>query len=212
VSSGYDDLWYGMQPVQIGSLLWAPVNAGYEPSRPYGLLYQWHRKYGQDYDVMPSFVEGPTNLANANNILKQNVFYYNTNIDSKYDCIWPQLSSWDMTDTYNPCPQGWRVPTAEEFQNLISYGYTYSANGLDNLPGFWIGGNHNTNLSGSLFFPLAGFRRNDSSNTMRESVGDYWSSSVLNENAKVLYMNVTSPSMNVMKRASGASVRCVKAL
>ena len=159
VSSGYDDLWYGMQPVQIGSLLWAPVNAGYEPSRPYGLLYQWHRKYGQDFSPNPLFVQGPVQISVANNINNRNTFYFNTDDVSKRDCIFPQQSSWSMLSEYNPCPEGWRVPTAEEFQSLISYGYTYSANGLDNLPGYWIGGNHNTNLSGSVFFPFAGYRQ-----------------------------------------------------
>jgi len=210
VSSGYEDLWYGMQPVQIGDLLWAPVNAGYLPSRPYGLLYQWHRKYGQDYSPNPLFVQGPVHISVANNITNRNTFYFN--VEPNYDCISSQQSSWSMSSEYNPCPDGWRVPTAEEFQNLIGSGYTYYANGLDNLPGFWIGGKHDTDLSGSVFFPLAGYRRNDTSNLFRESVGNYWSSSVLNEFAKILYMNSGGPSMNSSRRSVGSSVRCVKSL
>jgi len=56
-------------PVEIGGIVWAPVNCGYEPATgdiggqstgyPYGKLYQWGRKYGQGYNDMFSLFDDP---------------------------------------------------------------------------------------------------------------------------------------------------------
>ena len=40
--------------IKISNTIWAPVNAGYSSIYKYGLLYQWHRKYGQTYDESPA--------------------------------------------------------------------------------------------------------------------------------------------------------------
>lgn len=215
VSSGYEDLWYGMQPVQIGSLLWAPVNAGYDQSHPYGLLYQWHRKYGQGFTgETPGFVTspGPVSISEANNISNLNVFF--TNSTSPYDVINSPQSSWNMANEYNPCPEGWRIPTAEEFQVLINSGYTYTAFGLNNLKGCWFGGNHNTDLTGSLFFPFGGYTNEAGSPLGRFSTprGMYWSASTSGSDATMLFINDLTASLVSLRKARGHSIRCVKPL
>lgn len=214
VSSGYDDLWYGMKPVKIGSLLWAPVNVGYDPvSNPYGLMFQWHRKYGQCYNEFPNpiSVQGPVTIELANDVTNRNRFYFNSS--GSYDCITPQLSSWDMSVNYNPCPEGWRVPSSAEFQSLISSGYTFDSSGLNNKRGFWFGGYHNTNKEGSVFLPLSGYIRGENTSpTQRNSLGLYWSSDTFSVYAKILQMDQYSVQINSWSRAAGLSIRCVKSL
>jgi uncharacterized protein (TIGR02145 family) len=204
-----------MQPVQIGSLLWAPVNAGYDPTHPYGLLYQWHRKYGQSFDgETPTTLTaaGPTSIGNANDIVNKNIFF--TSQFSPYDVITPSLSSWSMSSEYNPCPVGWRVPSSEEFQSIIDSGFTYADLGLNNLKGLWIGGNHNTDLVGSLFFPFAGYRNDSGSISGRSGTprGMYWSTSVSGSDATFLWMSNVSKSFVNSAKSRGHSIRCVKSL
>lgn len=215
VSSGYDDLWYGMKPVQIGSLLWAPVNEGYDPiSKPYGLLYQWHRKYGQTYDEvpLPNTVYQQVSLIDGNSIDNRNN-YYNPNV-SPYDWMLIQQGSWDMSFQYNPCPEGWRVPNRFELQNLLATGYSYTLNGINGLQGIWVGGNYNTDLDGSIFFPFGG-KRDPITNTIssRDVWGYYWSTHINDAGTSIILMiNKDGGNIGAYMRAYGISVRCVKDL
>ena len=53
----------------------------------------------------------------------------------------------------DPCPNGWRVPTAEEFQSLaLSGGYEWVI--LNGIAGCYVG-----NESQKLFLPAAGVRQ-----------------------------------------------------
>ncbi|MDO9680888.1 MAG: fimbrillin family protein [Bacteroidales bacterium] len=215
VSSGYEDLWYGMQPVQIGSLLWAPLNAGSDPTHPYGLLYQWHRKYGQGYPgETPSYStsSGPVTILDANNINNRNIFF--TNSTSPYDVINPPQSSWNMANENNPCPEGWRIPTADEFQGLINSGYTYTDSGLNNLMGLWFGGNHSTDRTGSLFIPFGGYTNEAGTSLGRFSTprGMYWSNTTSGDDAMLFFTNNTSATLFNQRKARGHSIRCVKSL
>ncbi len=196
-------------PVKIGNTTWAPVNAGYDNIRLHGLMYQWQRKYGQEYASDNNY-PGVVAFATGNNLGNASRFYYTAN--NPYDWSSTQQALWNMED-YNPCPVGWRVPTQEELTELNQAGSTWvDAGGPDDLPGRWYGGNHSTDRVGSVFFPASGQRSyNVGAVSGRSSNGYYWSSVSSGSNAVSLnirdaYSNITTGSY----RASGYSVRCVK--
>ncbi|PKO97514.1 MAG: hypothetical protein CVU12_00590 [Bacteroidetes bacterium HGW-Bacteroidetes-7] len=216
VSSGYDDLWYGMQPVQIGSLLWAPVNVGYDPvSEPYGLLFQWHRKYGQRYGTT-NLINSKVSLDAGNDIVNKNIFY--TASAPQYDWCTEYKNIWDMSTNYNPCPSGWRIPTQQEMLLLISSGETWvnpGEGGIDNLPGRWYGGNHSTDRTNSVFFPTGGLitTLGASGNRIPTMHGHYSTST--GGDLDVRYRLIITPSysdVSTILKTIGISVRCVKDL
>jgi uncharacterized protein (TIGR02145 family) len=215
VSSGYDDLWYGMEPVQIGSLLWAPVNAGYEPdSNPYGLMFQWHRKYGQIFGTT-TLAAGPVDLSTGNDPANSLKLY--TSAISPYDWCNSRQSVWDMSESYNPCPVGWRVPTYLEMLDLKQSGSTWvnaGEGGLDNIAGRWFAGNHNSDRSGSIFLPAGGIIGNNGVSTYRfsSSNGQYFTTDISGDNAYRLRFTSTIVECSSANRAAGLSIRCVKDL
>jgi uncharacterized protein (TIGR02145 family) len=215
VSSGYDDLWYGMQPVQIGSLLWAPVNVGYDPANnPYGLMFQWHRKYGQMFGTL-NVVNGPVLLALGNDVANSTKFYKNET--SPFNWCTTYESSWNMSEQYNPCPQGWRIPTLSEFSSLRSGGSTWvnaGEGGMNNVVGRWYGGNHNTDRVGSVFLPAAGIISNQGNSGYRLSSqnGQYSTSEVSGNDIYRLRFTESINETSTINRAAGLSVRCVKSL
>lgn len=215
VSSGYEDPWYGMQPVQIGSLLWAPVNVGYEPvSNPYGLMFQWHRKYGQIFGTT-NVVNGMVDLAVGNDVANSTKFYKNE--ISPFNWCNSLESSWSMTELYNPCPQGWRVPTLSEFSSLLLSGSTWvntGDGGMNSVAGRWYGGNHGTDRVGSVFLPAAGLIGSQGTSSYRTSTpnGQYTTSDVSGNDIFRLRFTETLNGTSTINRAAGLSVRCVKSL
>ncbi|MDX9782598.1 MAG: fimbrillin family protein [Bacteroidales bacterium] len=216
VSSGYDDLWYGMQPVQIGNLLWAPVNVGYDPvSNPYGLMFQWHRKYGQIFGTT-TLTTGPVDLSTGNDPANSLKFY--TRTISPYDWCISTQSLWDMAESYNPCPIGWRVPTSAEMILLKQSGSTWvnaGEGGVANLAGMWFGGNHSTDRTGSVFLPAGGLIMNSGTSVSRTIYrGYYHATDVISESPYELYL---SSSLSEVRHAgtsksSGKTIRCVKTI
>jgi uncharacterized protein (TIGR02145 family) len=204
--------WDNMDEVVIGGITWAPVNAGYSTSLPYGLLYQWSRIYGQGYDLAetPTFVTAtPSDIGTVNNVGNANKFYKPTL--SPFDCLSSRASAW--SPTYNPCPIGWRVPTKAEYEILISSGSTWGvASGVNGKPGRWFGGNHATDKVGSLFLPAAGIRGYNSDAGLRNEWGGYWTETPEGNFANALFFTETiSPYVEGGRyRAGGHSIRCVK--
>jgi len=96
----------------------------------------------------------------------------------------------------NPCPSGFRVPTAAEWeQERLS----------------WSSNNAAGAFASPLKLPLAGFRSNSngSLNTVG-SDGYYWSSTGNGANARFLDLNGSFAVMSTLNRAYGFSVRCLK--
>lgn len=197
--------------VKIGSVWWAPVNAGYlKETRPYGLLFQWGRKYGQDY-VMTNSVMGPVSNEEANLFSNSEKFYVST---SPADWCYPSLTLWDMS-LYNPCPEGWRVPTIVEITELNKSGKTWvysNPNNPDGLQGMWFGGNHNGDKRGSIFLPPSGFRRYESgAPAERGGYTRYWSLEPSETSAAYcLFMTNSGTDIRASERGSSFPVRCVK--
>jgi uncharacterized protein (TIGR02145 family) len=115
---------------------------------------------------------------------------------------------WNAAD--DPCPANWRVPTADEWNAVITHN-AYTNIGLS-------GGDNNTNFSvvkqlGSyLFLPAAGFRNTDGTISNRAVAGRYWSSTSDPSNtaqAQRLGFGNESGYVNGMTRELAMSVRCV---
>jgi hypothetical protein len=202
--------------VKIGDVWWAPVNAGYDASTsPYGLLFQWGRKYGQGHNTTETpgltIVVGPVANSVGNDSANANKFY--TNATNPFDWCNSQAASWDMT-SYNACPSGWRVPTLNQLTALNSEGSTWVASGgPDNLPGRWFGSDHATARTASIFLPAAGLRHAGVGLLdYFDQSGSYWNAtSYSNGFGSFLYFGngLSSPEVGG-GRASGASVRCVR--
>jgi uncharacterized protein (TIGR02145 family) len=208
--------------VKIGETIWAPVNCGYHATDfKYGKLYQWGRKYGQGYDEndasVPTIEEGGVSVITGQHKSKANVFFTSTS-EYNYDWLYPQDSKlWNsgsesapVKTEYDPCPEGWRVPTYAE---LVELNNNYSSWTTDDngRSGRWFSGpNSYTASVPQVFFPAAGNRGIGGSAYDRGSRGYYWSSRQSGRFAYYLRFYSSDVSMYDSSRAYGYSVRCVQ--
>lgn len=187
------------QGIKIGEIIWAPVNCGYKApdgknkGYPFGKLYQYGRKDGHGYldntyedESIPNVTrENPTSIDEAN----PNMFY------QEWDKTLAPAGTWGGEDgktktKYDPCPEGWRVPTMEEINTLkIDAADMYSGSTfkdketLHETKGRWFGANHETatfeNPNGCIFLQLSGYRDATGMGKDRERFGYYASSDTL---------------------------------
>ena len=211
------------QGVEIGGVVWAPVNCGYHAADfKYGKLYQWGRKYGQGYDEndasVPTIEEGGVSAITGQHKSKANVFFTSTS-EFNHDWLYPQddklwnsgSESAPVKTEYDPCPEGWRVPTYAELDEL-SNNYSSMTTADNGQIGRWFSGpNSYTASVPQVFFPAAGYRYGDGSALPRGSRGGYWSSRPSGAYACGLYFDGSSVDMGDNSRATGYSVRCVQA-
>ncbi len=220
--------------IEIDGVVWAPVNCGYHATDfKYGKLYQWGRKYGQGYsgnlyDVngketgtysdasVPTIEEGGVSVITGNHKSKENIFYTGTS-SYYYDWADPQDGRlWNFGTDYNPvkteydpCPEGWRVPTYAELNELCKNRSAWTSE--DDQPGYWFSGASSyTDEVPQVFFPAAGYR--DCIVEFADSrgyYGCYWSSIPYDSGASFLYF-FSSTLMTSDARAVGYSVRCVQ--
>lgn len=188
------------QGIKIGEIIWAPVNCGYKAPEgkntgyPYGKLYQYGRKDGHGYvegdkymdETFPSSTrENPSSLDEAD----PNTFYQEWNETLAPAGTWGGEDGKTKTK-YDPCPEGWRVPTMAEIKTLkmdaadMSSGSTYKdKETLHETKGRWFGPNHKTatfeNPNGCIFLQLSGYRDNTGFCKDRERFGYYASSDTL---------------------------------
>ena len=131
---------------------------------------------------------------------------------------------------YDPCPHGWRVPTAEEFAVLT---LSDSEDAMDHSTARKRFGWHLSDGSNNYFYPACGRRRYTDGKienmSYKEGVypaqpepweGYYWTSTTTNDGKAVsLYFDLTTPSRAVNNKfdiahpackANGLQVRCVK--
>ena len=217
--------------VKIGETVWAPVNCGYHKDDfKYGKLYQWGRKYGQGYSgydsntsedvsdaTVPTFAEGGVSEIGGNHKSNANVFYtgYSDWVDPRNDELWNSgTESKPVKTEYDPCPDGWRVPTYAELSELSKNHSSWtSENGQS---GYWFSGASSyTETVPQIFFPAAGDRDlydGDAGN--RGGRGRYWSSRPGDNFSYYTYLlsfGSSDVSMYINLRADGYSVRCVQA-
>ena len=161
--------------IAVGNIVWAPVNCGYKAATseskgfPYGKLYQWGRKYGQGYnndESVPELVEGPVMPSVAQSEENKDKFYYVS--QSPYD--WNKVKNDELWNSgtesapvktkYDPCPEGWRVPTYAELaklnKNYSSWTTSEGQNGR-----YFTGDYTCLDKAPQVFFPAAGLRSDD---------------------------------------------------
>lgn len=221
--------------VKIGETVWAPVNCGYhETDFRYGKLYQWGRKYGQGYDgfiygentnvaagtysdaTLPTLTEGGVSESDGNHKNNANVFYIGLNdwVDPRNDKLWNSGTEENPVKTeYDPCPDGWRVPTYAELKELCKNHSSWTTE--DSQNGYWLSGASSYSESISqVFFPAGGRRDFDGKTHTRGGNGRYWSSRPYEEpyEDRAYYLQISNGSakMKDYRRAAGYSVRCVQ--
>lgn len=235
--------------VTIDGITWAPVNCGYKAASQtksgyeWGKLYQWGRKYGQGYGTpYSSETSGDTNFADettptiaapwtgANENSDPDTHYYGESSNYDYDWITaPNNTFWNsgtesnpVKTKYDPCPSGWRVPTATELRTLAE-GHNSGIVSYDGKNGIWFSGSveYSENVDNKIFLPCAGERFWDnwvhhSGCCRRGAEGRYSSSTTVNPNNSttnfyLLWFNSSTQSVkNNGVKAAAKSIRCVQ--
>ena len=219
------------QGVEIDGVVWAPVNCGYHKTNfKYGKLYQWGRKYGQGYSgdlsdgdwnylgeysdsEVPSVVSGPVSVSSGESASNSGKFY----IGAWDWCIGQDDELWNsgtqsnpVKTKYDPCPDGWRVPTYAELSEL-SNNYSVWTTDENGQSGRWFSGtNQYTEAAPQVFIPAAGYRDDMGTACLRGGIGIYWSSRPYDTMADYLDFGSGIVCLIPDSRASGCSVRCVR--
>lgn len=157
-----------------------------------GHYFQWgraadgHQLYGSDTTLTLSTTSNP---GHSKFIVSPNA--PNNWMTSSNNSLWEGVNA-----TNNPCPTGWRVPTEAEFIEEITIWEDNTINGAFNS-------SLRLHYTGARSYLSGGYPVNISA--------VYWTSSALNDNAKLLSIE---PSVTAViaygKKAFGASVRCIK--
>ena len=205
------------QGIKIGETVWAPVNCGYhETDFKYGKLYQWGRKYGQGYDgdaTVPEFAEGGVSVTVGNQMSNANIFYRGSSdwADSQNDDLWNSgVDLKPIKTEYDPCPEGWRVPTFNELNKLYQNLSPWTTDEAGQV-GYWFSGSQAYSSSvPRVFFPAAGFRGDDGKAYDRGTRSYYASSKTYRQDAYSFYFKSSMVIMGSYCRAYGYSVRCVQ--
>ena len=158
----------------------------------YGDLYQWGRA-ADGHQRRNSATTGTLSTSDT----PGHGDFITTN-SSPYDWRSPQNDNlWQgLSGINNPCPSGYRLPTAAEWEAERTSWTSNNAAGAYNSP---------------LRLPVAGFR--GSSNGALYGVGSYgayWSSTIDGPNSRFLNFGSSYALMGSYFRAFGFSVRCLK--
>lgn len=202
-------------------LFWAPVNCGYEETgavdsdsdHRLGKLYQW----GAGDSSLPYKYNGSPVVARE--------MYYDTTTPSPWygnkTIVGTTSDKWN--NNQGPCPEGWRLPTYQEFIVLCAgkngkYGWVLAgtyAGQSNKYPGAEFFGVYGDKTPGTgVFFPAAGVRGSrDGSAFHRGARGFYCSSSPGPGSSDAHLLSFDSSSLDlvdiVSDRAGACSVRCV---
>src|SRR6056297_2149337 len=163
-----------------------------DDANAYGDLYQW----GRAADGHESRTSGTTATLATSDTPGHGDFITNGSIPHDWrnpqnDNLWQGVSG-----TNNPCPSGYRLPTAAEWEAERTS---------------WSGNNAAGAFASPLKLPATGRRRySDGSLSLVGSNGYYWSSTVDDSRSLKLYFYNSGATTSNYNRAYGLSVRCIK--
>lgn len=201
--------------IELGGRVWAPVNLGYlTAAYDQGLLFQWGRKDGQGYAdaafqdaSIPEIVTGTVTpeAALANTFYRTGEEPLDWNSEPS-DNLW--RSSAGMKTAYDPCPAGWRVPMAIDFNLMLNAAKTKYWSSSAKAYVFSDG-------ESTLTLPAAGQRAGDTAEapaTGRGTNGFYWTSVATTDGTYSLSFDASGAKVGTgySERQRGMAVRCVK--
>ena len=166
----------------------------------YGSLYQWGR-YSDGHELRTSgdiVMRATTAVPNTGGAWDG---LFISGSPSPYDWLAtpdPNPTLWQgVSDTNNPCPSGYRLPTEIE---------------LDTERTSWGSNNNSTGAYASpLKLPLPGFRNiSNGTNYNTGSRAYYWSSTVGGDEARDILLTSSNALINTNFRGHGFSVRCIQ--
>ncbi len=158
----------------------------------YGDLYQW----GRDSDGHQIRTSGTTTTLSGTNVPGHSDFILSTN--SPNDWRSPQNTNlWQgVTGVNNPCPAGYRIPTAGEWE-------------AERLS--WSTNNTAGAFASPLKLPASGYRHFGDGTLNAVTVSaDYWSSTVSGTESRPLVFQVGNAFVFYFNRAYGFACRCIK--
>jgi uncharacterized protein (TIGR02145 family) len=136
--------------------------------------------------------------------------YYNFN--SENGVVYGKLYNWyAVNDPRKIAPNGFHVPTDEEWNALINSLGVDSAGAKLKSTNNWTGNNSGSNSSG--FNGLPGGYVNSGSFNRNGEISYYWSSTEFDPNTAIrIYLSYNSPQVNMSNyfKYNGCSIRCVK--
>jgi hypothetical protein len=161
-----------------------------------GLTYKPVASNGKcwlDRNLGASQVEtSPTNSASYGNFYqwgKKRIAGNQDGVNGSWDTNGGDDSASTWTNSEDPCPTGFRVPTKTQWENELNSG----------------------DFNSALKLPVAGGRRKINGSLLNVgSDGNYWSSTVDGAQASGLYFYTGYAAMRRNGRAFGESVRCIK--
>lgn len=207
------------------TLYWAPVNCGYEEvgevnadsDHRLGKLYQW----GAGDSSLPY-------IYNDSPIVARELYYDTPTPSSWYDNnIVINCNTYDKwNNNQGPCPDGWRLPTRNEFKTLCAE--TNGSNGWTSAGSYagqndiyagaeFFGANPDKSVGNGVFFPAGGLRYGSNGVSDDRGIsGFYWSSTLREYQSLYRYSyNLCFNTYNLFSnnqthdRACALSVRCV---
>lgn len=215
---------------EIDDVIWAPVNCGYHKTDfKYGKLYQWGRKYGQGYNgdeyidgsyvkcadaIVPNISYSNPSLSVGQAKENANVYFKGSGanwLNYSDDYLWNAGFADNPVKTqYDPCPDGWRVPTYDEMYLLKQHKSSWTT--YNDQFGYWFSGSSDySETTNSVFFSAGGRFTYYGYASDRREVGYYWvSEAASNDRAFYLMIYTDYVPLSSNSRIYGCSVRCVQ--